>query len=102
MRIYTAGPMSGHPDLNYPAFAEEAARLRAGGFDVVSPAELNAGMEHEGWHACMKRDIVALLGCDAIALLSGREKSKGATLELKIARGMGMRVFYPASTLLEV
>ena len=28
-RLYVAGPMTGLPDHNYPAFAEAAARLRA-------------------------------------------------------------------------
>ena len=42
MRIYVAGPMTGHPQLNFPAFHTEAARLRALGYEVVNPAELNA------------------------------------------------------------
>ncbi|WP_457825134.1 DUF4406 domain-containing protein, partial [Staphylococcus aureus] len=34
-RIYVAGPMSGLPELNFPAFHAAAAELRAQGFDVV-------------------------------------------------------------------
>ena len=37
-RIYVAGPMSGLPAFNFPAFHEAAADLRACGFDVVNPA----------------------------------------------------------------
>ena len=37
-RLYVAGPMTGLPDHNYPAFAEAAARLRAVGYEVESPA----------------------------------------------------------------
>jgi hypothetical protein len=33
--------MTGLPEFNYPAFHAEAARLRAQGFEVVSPAEIN-------------------------------------------------------------
>ena len=38
-RIYIAGPMSGLPDLNSPAFNAMAERLRAHGHHVENPAE---------------------------------------------------------------
>lgn len=40
MRVYLSGPMSGIADNNFPAFHEHAAQLRAQGFYVVSPAEI--------------------------------------------------------------
>lgn len=94
-RTYIAGPMTGYPDLNYPAFRAEAARLRALGHEVVSPAELNEGLEHEGWNACMRRDIAALVGCDAIQLLDSYASSRGATLEHLIAVALDMQVLMP-------
>ena len=36
MRVYIAGPMSGRPQFNYPAFAEMAKDLRK---EVVNPGE---------------------------------------------------------------
>ena len=89
MRIYIAGPMSGHKDLNFPAFHAAADRLRANGHDVVSPAELNPdpGME---WHQAMRVDIAALVTCEAIHLLHGWQKSRDATLEQHIAERLGM------------
>lgn len=39
IRVYLAGPMSGIPRFNFPAFFAAAAVLRSQGFDVVSPAE---------------------------------------------------------------
>lgn len=40
-RLYIAGPMSGLPQFNFPAFYAAAEALRAQGYDVVSPAELD-------------------------------------------------------------
>ena len=33
-RVYVAGPMTGLPDFNYPAFNAEAQRLRGLGYQV--------------------------------------------------------------------
>jgi len=36
--IYIAGPMSGLPEFNYPAFFAAAEQLTAAGYDVLNPA----------------------------------------------------------------
>ena len=90
-RIYISGPMSGLPDLNFPAFHAAAAALRAKGFDAVNPAELNADNQGD-WASCMKADIKALCGCTALALLPGWEDSRGAHLEVHLAHRLGMKV----------
>jgi hypothetical protein len=92
MKLYIAGPMSGYPELNFPAFHAEAARLRALGFEIVNPAEINADPT-AGWLDCMRADIKQLVDCDGIALLLGWEQSRGASLENHIARALGLRVF---------
>ncbi|WP_244828443.1 DUF4406 domain-containing protein [Caballeronia sp. TF1N1] len=97
MKLYIAGPMSGYPELNFPAFHAEAARLRALGFRVISPAEIDVGPNPD-WLSCMRADIKQLVDCDGIALLPGWENSPGATLEHAIARGLRMTV-YPARCL---
>ncbi len=90
-RIYLSGPMTGIPDNNFPAFHEWAARLRADGFDVVSPAEIQ---EAGTWELCLRADLRELATCDAIALMPGWEGSKGAHLELHVAHRLGMRVMH--------
>lgn len=105
-RLYLAGPMSGIPQLNFPLFNAEAARLRALGYDIVNPAEINGGADEivacaamtaeqyqKHWCACMKRDVAALVKCDGIAMLEGWWNSKGATLERNLALSLGMSVF---------
>ena len=97
-RIYIAGPMTNLPALNFPAFHAEAARLRALGYEVVNPAEVNANPS-AGWHACMRADIAQLVTCDAVRLLDGWESSRGASLEAHIAHSLDMRLVYPGETL---
>jgi hypothetical protein len=95
MKLYLAGPMTGYPKLNFPAFTAEAARLRALGFEIVNPAELNEGSGGD-WLACMRVDIKALVDCDGVALLPGWEKSRGAPIEQGLARDLGLLVFWAA------
>ena len=90
-KIYLSGPMTGLPDLNFPAFNAAAAALRAKGLNVINPAEINIDGE-KTWNACMRADIKALCDCDEIALLPGWENSTGAHVELNLAHRLGMRV----------
>ena len=97
LRLYLAGPMTGLPDLNRPAFHAAAAELRAAGYEVVNPAELDESepiTDPDGpgaWERYMRRDIPHLCKCDAVALLPGWTESQGAQLESLIANGLGMR-----------
>jgi hypothetical protein len=92
MRVYLSGPMTGLPELNFPAFHEWAQALRSQGYDVVNPAELNPDSEMP-WDECMRNDIKALCDCEALALLPGWMDSKGAHLELHIAHRIGLKIF---------
>ena len=89
MKLYVCGPMTGRKDMNRPAFKAARERLRKAGFEVVCPVELNRGME-TGWCACMKRDVAAMMGCDALAVLDGWTESDGAKIEVALARELSM------------
>jgi len=91
MRVYLSGPMTGMPDLNFPAFNRYAQRLREAGYKVVNPAEINPDGE-KSWQACMRADLAALLTCDALALLPGWTKSAGAHLEMHVAHRVGIDI----------
>lgn len=105
MKLYIAGPMTGIPQFNVPFFDRVAAELRAQGHDVVSPAELDspemraaalkstdgalAPLEQatkETWGEVLARDVRVLSdhGIQAIALLPGWKKSRGANLEATV------------------
>jgi hypothetical protein len=100
MRFYISGPMTGYEQHNFPAFTEAARALRAVGHDVLPAHEIT----HEGdeqsagtleWSAYLRHDLIELCKqCDAIILLRGWSTSKGAQLELAVALGLGMRVYF--------
>lgn len=108
-RVYIAGPMRGIKKFNFPAFDAARDKAISLGFDPISPADLD---RQSGWHEdsppekandadmtrrFVERDIDALLSLraengDAIALLPGWEKSRGALAELMVARWLGLRI----------
>lgn len=114
MRVYLAGPMTGIPAFNIPAFDEAAEYLRGEGFDVVSPAELDspeiraislaspdgaiATLHSHGqtWADFLARDVKLITdgGFDAIVVLPGWDKSRGARLETFVGAGLnGLPVY---------
>jgi len=93
MSLYLAGPMTGYPEFNYPAFTEAAGALRAGGETVVSPHELHDNDFSRPFDWYLRRDLKALCDCDAVALLPGWEDSRGAKLEVAVAEGLGLRTY---------
>lgn len=92
MKLYIAGPMTGLPSLNFPAFHAAAATLRAAGHVAVNPAEINPDMTAE-WTDCMFEDLKQLTHCDGIVMLQGWEKSPGAQIERLWAGRTGKQVF---------
>ncbi len=90
-KIYLSGPMTGLPNLNFPAFHAEAARLRTRGFEVVNPAELHKD-PGANWHACLRTDLKAMLDCDGLVLLDGWQRSAGAHLEIHVAHRVGLSI----------
>ena len=84
--------MTGLPELNFPAFYLEAARLRALGYEVVNPPEKDSESEMGNWEDYLKADIRALTECDALVYMDGWETSKGAFLEISTAIALKMPV----------
>jgi hypothetical protein len=88
---YLTGPMAKYPKHNHPAFHRAATELRNQGHSIISPADY--GSLVTGWRECMKRDLHALLWCDAVIVLPKWDQSKGATLEANQAVDLQMPVY---------
>ena len=85
MRLYVAGPMSGLPAYNYPAFDRASRSLRLAGYEVENPAENPAC---EDWVGYMRLSLVQISKVDGLAVLDGWPLSRGATLEVHIAHAL--------------
>lgn len=83
--VYISGPMTGLPEFNYPAFDQAEKALSFGGFDVLNPAR-HGTVDGFTWADYMRLALVDLSKADAICMLPGWESSRGAQLELHIAK----------------
>lgn len=114
MKVYLAGGMTHHPQFNFPVFDAAADALRGYGYEVVSPAELDdpaaraaamasttgdpaeyARLTGLTWADFLARDVklIADGGFDAIVVLPGWEKSRGARLETFVGYLSGLRIY---------
>ncbi|MCY0870969.1 MAG: DUF4406 domain-containing protein [Firmicutes bacterium] len=92
LRLYLSGPMTGYPDDNYPAFAEAARTLRDQGYDVVSPAE-DVPNREASWEHLMRHALRKMLnGTQGIVVLPGWTSSRGATVEVAVAKWLGLPI----------
>lgn len=101
-KVYVAGPMTGYPQFNIPAFVRMAERLRRDGVEVVSPVERDSNAVREAalaspdgklgpgdsiagetWGQILARDVTIIADeVDGVVVLPNWEKSKGARLEV--------------------
>ena len=101
-KVYIAGPMTGIPEFNFPAFFSAQARLEKEGWKVFNPAEkdqekdLDAEAVKTGdakkaiaagfdFRECFLWDTEKVITADAIYMLPGWEQSPGAKAEHAVA-----------------
>lgn len=97
MRLYIAGPMTGLPEFNYPAFYKAEEQLGAAGYEIENPARNELKDRPLGepmWLSFMRMSLVQISTVDGMALLDGWASSSGATLEAHIGRGLKLPVLY--------
>lgn len=90
-KLYIAGPMSGYPECNYPAFSMAAEILRMRGYDVVNPVDVHISDRHH-YVDLIREDLRAMLDCDGVAVLENWWESTGARNEVNVAGLLKMPV----------
>ena len=100
--FYLAGPMSGIPQFNFPLFYRATADLRAAGYNIISPAELDAqhGVDTQAmaskdgdaskltqtWGDLLARDVKIVSDvAQGVIFLPNWWTSRGAKLEAFVA-----------------
>jgi len=90
--IYISGPMTGIEEHNYPAFNALAGQLRAAGFEVINPADNFGGDDSRPRADYMRLDVAHVLAATEVMVMDGWERSRGARMEVAIARELGLPV----------
>lgn len=96
-RIYIAGPISAptaeQVAENKARFTTAARELEAMGHSTVNPCD-NGLPESSSWEDHMRADLRMMLAPDVhgVALLDGWSNSRGASMEFRIARDLGLDV----------
>lgn len=120
-RVYVAGPMTGIPHFNIPAFEAMAASLRycldgpqSPAYEPVLPLDIIGGAHRDAllrsttgsiddypsgmtWGDFLSRDVKAISdgGIDLILVLPGWERSRGARLETYVGYLSGCSIVRP-------
>jgi len=89
MKVYIAGPMTGLPQFNRPAFHQAALNLSFEHHVPLNPAILPDGLTEADYMAV---GITMLQRADAIFLLTGWQFSAGARAEHALALKLGLEV----------
>jgi len=93
MKVYISGQITGLDIDEARANFENAENLvRSMGLRPVN--KLNGSDQSKKWKEHMVRDIELLFGCDAIFMIPGWKKSKGARIEKYIAEETGMVILF--------
>lgn len=91
MQVYIAGKITGDDNYRDKFHRAESDLIVRYQHIPINPAALHP--DGWPWVEYLKADIPILLGCEAIALLPDWRESRGARLELEVAKAAGLKLF---------
>lgn len=96
--IYISGKITGTEDYE-KRFAKAEAELEAKGFNVLNPVKVGKWLEKylsrvPTWIEYMKHDLKAMMSADYIYMMKGYRESKGARIELFLAKILKYEIIY--------
>ena len=93
-KIYISGQITGiERDAPYLFDKAEAKLIEMGFKEVVNPMTIKHNHDLT-LLSYMRADIVALMDCDSIYMLSNWTNSRGAEIERKLAIDLGFKIIY--------
>lgn len=94
--VYISGQISGLTIAEAKTKFDAAEEyLLDAGYYVINPLKLIPPDSNMSWEACMRFDLIVMLSqCNAIYMLRNYSHSRGAKLELAIAKKLNYRVMY--------
>lgn len=94
--VYIAGPMTGIPEFNYPAFNAAEGELIVKGHWALNPTHAEDFNPTPGkaqtWEWYMRHALKLVADAEGIALLPGWQESRGAQLEVQVGTALGLDI----------
>lgn len=93
-KCYIAGKITGQLKKTYEAkFRRAEITVSVLGYDPVNPCTLNHDHDRS-YESYLKTALIAMLGCDAVYALPDWKDSRGATIEINLAKALQMKIIY--------
>lgn len=101
--VYISGPVTGMPNNNFEGFALAEEKINAMGYVTLNPMEVCCEVNpkefataNEYWDYCMRLCLITMLNDTntMVVTLDGWEMSRGAVIEVDLARKLGMPVVH--------
>lgn len=97
--IYISGKITGTDDYK-DRFLKAEQKLRSRGFNVLNPVKAGKWLERylapevPTWIQYMKLAIKSMMSADSVYMMKGYKESKGARLELFLAKILQYEIIY--------
>lgn len=97
--IYISGKITGTDDYK-DRFLKAEQELRSRGFNVLNPVKAGKWLERylapevPTWIQYMKQAIKLMMSADSVYMMKGYKESKGARLELFLAKILQYEIIY--------